>query len=993
MLRREETAELSTNGWHKLVKGFPWFTNHGKYLIAAYSEFMPPTRLHLKPYGDVGIPLFEESDPYGWRITEAEEAYEIRPGLEHLANSILSQLVNLGQGRAAYRIAGHMGRNLTDNPYWPPELAAKAGQLAHERYVTLLPLSLSRTQDDKSRVRWTLFGSSEQGPERAFWQSFYTAPGQERPTRVSNDFIRRLLITAYGEKIPNTRRLYASGFRVLPSEPNERFPYWRVNPLPSWTRPYLVDDNSAFEDVHYLLTFRPFSSLPSAARERYLAGRLCLLPFPGSLVFWGMQNYIKLQEELPMAMQATLLRTVEHRNDPNGFRVPQSGWLNEPKDMPEINEVQKELLANAYYRLSRWDRVYRWEDETKHITTTDRVSRVLFSTAPDILGLYDKPMARNAQIWTEDSKLLLDGPHATHEQLLHAAQVIDAGGNFRYRFIFPAMNVGRHEVYWHLPLIAYWHPSDTNNPFKVILDALLGYLTAYISEDPDLAHPIELWPRILNRPSHHSAITHFSSGKEDLHPHQTPLNIIRLLDNYQMWGKQPLPRDFARQLLRLPKQESIDEWLANLPERSDKPIEGRRMQRIIAKLLEKRTASGKQTGMLAKLKVKDLPPPLTFTETKGRDFEVAYWKEITNLAHGKYRTKDNADVAQDDTTLKLLGDYRHRDLEDLGDYLLQRHRQTIAAAGMEGQALVGELPFYWHTDFDFPLFGGWKNNHEGHTHECDLLVVIPGKDRNRAVIMADHYDTAYMEDIFKNNHARLAANGADDNFSATATLLLAAPVFLKLAEEGRLAHDVWLVHLTGEEFPADSMGARHLAQAIIERTLKLCLQDGNELDLSSVNIVGICVLDMIAHNKESEQNIFQISPGDGVNSLKLAYQAHIANMLWNAWATEWNKSERPGKSRSKRSSDPEHIPDTALYAHLEGQVRTPDDPLSSLFNTDGQIFSDIGVPTVLFMENYDINRQGYHDTHDTVENIDLDYGSALSRIAIEAVARIAAEAK
>jgi hypothetical protein len=39
------------------------------------------------------------------------------------------------------------------------------------------------------------------------------------------------------------------------------------------------------------------------------------------------------------------------------------------------------------------------------------------------------------------------------------------------------------------------------------------------------------------------------------------------------------------------------------------------------------------------------------------------------------------------------------------------------------------------------------------------------------------------------------------------------------------------------------------------------------------------------------------------------------------------------------------------------------------------------------MENYDINRTGYHDTHDTMANIDLDYGAALTAIAIESVAR------
>jgi hypothetical protein len=78
---------------------------------------------------------------------------------------------------------------------------------------------------------------------------------------------------------------------------------------------------------------------------------------------------------------------------------------------------------------------------------------------------------------------------------------------------------------------------------------------------------------------------------------------------------------------------------------------------------------------------------------------------------------------------------------------------------------------------------------------------------------------------------------------------------------------------------------------------------------------------------------------------------------------------------------------------LTGEVRTWDDPRSSLFNTDGQIFSDAGVPVVLFMENYDINRPGYHDTRDTMENIDLDYGAALAAIAIETAARAAAAKK
>ena len=80
----------------------------------------------------------------------------------------------------------------------------------------------------------------------------------------------------------------------------------------------------------------------------------------------------------------------------------------------------------------------------------------------------------------------------------------------------------------------------------------------------------------------------------------------------------------------------------------------------------------------------------------------------------------------------------------------------------------------------------------------------------------------------------------------------------------------------------------------------------------------------------------------------------------------------------------------ALYLPLSGEVRPPYYHRCALFNTDGQIFSDAGVPVVLFMENYDINRVGYHDTHDNMTNIDLDYGSAVSAIAIESVARAAA---
>src|SRR5262249_1596879 len=124
----------------------------------------------------------------------------------------------------------------------------------------------------------------------------------------------------------------------------------------------------------------------------------------------------------------------------------------------------------------------------------------------------------------------------------------------------------------------------------------------------------------------------------------------------------------------------------------------------------------------------------------------------------------------------------------------------------------------------------------------------------------------------------------------------------------------------------------------------------------------------------------------------LAYQAHVANEIWNANARVWNqKGARKSRDRGQRSPYPDQVPELAAHLPLSGEIRPAYDPRSTLYNTDGQIFSDAGVPVVLFMENYDINRTGYHDTHDTMENIDLDYGAALAAITIETVARAATE--
>ena len=58
-------------------------------------------------------------------------------------------------------------------------------------------LALSRTQDDKGRIRWTLFGASDHGAARPFF----------RTKEPLNEFFERLLLRVYGERS-------ISGFRV-----------------------------------------------------------------------------------------------------------------------------------------------------------------------------------------------------------------------------------------------------------------------------------------------------------------------------------------------------------------------------------------------------------------------------------------------------------------------------------------------------------------------------------------------------------------------------------------------------------------------------------------------------------------------------------------------------------------------------------------------------------------------------------------------------------
>jgi hypothetical protein len=999
---------MALHGWKQLIDGWPWFRGEGSFPVLPNSEFMPPLRFVRKPYGafDHVAMALAEDDPFGWPITEYEEELMLKPGLKDIARRVLSHLVPLARGKDDHGISEF---KLRDNPYWPAELAKRIPCLTHERFVLLLPLALSMTQNDRAYARWTLFGNSEQGPAHAFWMSFYTAPGQEIPAEHALDFFRGLLGRVYQEPARRLANLREAGFRVLPlgHSPQEH--------LPSWTADYLLGDGDSLRDVTYLLTFRPFRDLPAAVKRKYFAGNLHLLPFPGSLLFWGINRYHQLGKHLRLAEQIPLLHFVE-RHEFGCIRIPQSGWFEEAKEEGVVKASASKHgflpVRNTYKRTYRQAREHRFEDHLVK-AAEHRLPHVLFSTRPQDIDLYHKPMARNIQLWDDDYRPLLDGPVASAEEIYKAAEVVAEGGVFGYRFLFPAMCVGRHELYWHRPLVAY---LDRRNRPTIVESAPLGYLTAYRSPaygqavtDPkkhdrgEMAPTtvVELWPRFLRREEHLENLALFQGLKEDP-PRRTMNNVLKILGCCERQGHHPLTRSFARRLLTVDNNMTLEGWLRTLPRAVKESQRGRArdlVEHLRSSLESAEPAAyvGQVADLPGKRQVGNLPhaPPFTFQHTASRDFEEAYWNTISYLSCGQYVNKNNADCVRDHPTEKALKHFG-RDLDEIGEYLLEYYATLVTARGLSDVVQVGELPFRWQTQYPFPWMGGWLQNQQDKAYERNILVKIPGRDRSQAVIMADHYDTAYMHDCYEKclggTGARLAAAGADDNCSATAALMLGAQAFLDLSRQGKLACDVWLLHLTGEEYPAEGLGASRMCQWLVEGTLPLHEKTGARHDQPAVRVKGLYVLDMIAHNSSKGRDTFQIAPGNSRESLWLAYQAHLANEAWNRSAEVGNRQPaRRQARRGRRSKDGHTMPPLARFLPLTGEVRPHYDPRSTLFNTDGQAFSDVGVPVVLFMENYDIDRVGYHDTHDTMALINLDYGAALAAIAIESVARAAVE--
>lgn len=271
-------------------------------------------------------------------------------------------------------------------------------------------------------------------------------------------------------------------------------------------------------------------------------------------------------------------------------------------------------------------------------------------------------------------------------------------------------------------------------------------------------------------------------------------------------------------------------------------------------------------------------------------------------------------------------------------------RKNSADPENDLEAMADDLQKYYENELGLKT-KRQKFQYRGYT-QSNLIAIIPGKlprSKNRPVLFADHYDTAFEEDTHEESGKRVATHGANDNITATASLLVAA----KMLKDSKPKNDIWLVHLTGEEFPADDLGARHFLAYLMKE---------------KIDIKGLVLIDMIGFRKKGD-SVFQINLG--------------------------KQEESKGFGKIALSAAKEHAP------KLTPKIRGRFDEESYLYNTDGYIFTNLGFPVIYFNEHLNRKNMGinvhYHQSTDVPKNVDFTYAVPISKTSIATLWELANE--
>ncbi len=625
---------------------------------------------------------------------------------------LLHAMEHLGHGRPAHGIAR---AKLEGNPFWPPELAERAGRLAHERYVASGAAGPSRTQDDKGRVRWTLFGGSEQGPARAFWKGFWTAPGRELPAERPPGFLLSPARCGLW-RVARAAERPAPGRVPHPARHGRSLASLRARRAhcPSWTTPYLLSEGERLGRVKYLLTFRPFGSLPKNVRRAYLAGDLHLLPFPGSLVFWGAPPFLQLRRRtaaghadsaaapLPAARKPARSAGAAGGLDARAASRPSRA---RSRQGPAPQHCSGGRIAGAASIGTRTSWPWPTAKTTWPTCSSARRRKILGSTTSRWPATPRFGPTTSGCCWTVRGRAASDP--ATRRGRAPRGRAV--------RLSLPVSGDARRAVRNLLASPAGGLSLAENGAAaRSWSDAPLGYLTAYRADRPNPAGRSNCgrgcWP---GRP-HVAAIEAFWRRRNITSiacASTTPANCSM---PGSCCGEQPLPREFrpgtveasprgdARRLARSPGRHR--------PTARRRPRAGRRScgggSSPSRRAGDAATAASCRSGR-ARLRQQpaDVAPSRSrFIAPPGDRSKWPIGGRSPGWPTASTSTRTTPIASAIRSRSRLL-QHHHRDLEALGDYLLDYYRRLIEKAGMADEAAVGDLPFRWQTDFGFPWSG------------------------------------------------------------------------------------------------------------------------------------------------------------------------------------------------------------------------------------------------------------------------------------------------
>ena len=361
-------------------------------------------------------------------------------------------------------------------------------------------------------------------------------------------------------------------------------------------------------------------------------------------------------------------------------------------------------MVRKVTRSHRWQRIARDQSPKEATKFEDQVSIALFSTDPDDLGLYGKPMARNAQIWNEDYALILDGPRATPLEIARASATVRGGGRSGYRFYYPPMRAGEREIFWHLPLVARLGAGGAaaeiwdGPPLARLRPGRGAGRVPRPPADRARSAAARPGPATWRRPSWSAP----SRGARASSPPTTSRSCSRFASCSAT--RCPL-RSRARWSTPPSTNRSTPGWTPwpKLGGGDGKAKPGARCAALLERVVGPDGAGARP-----------LDAGLTFGGTHTRAFEEKLWKTIAGLAEGEFRMKETADgvtvnkgktggPAAKAARLELA---QRRDLERLGDHLHERYRALIEAHQMTGRAAGGRSCVSLGDRLSVPLVGG-----------------------------------------------------------------------------------------------------------------------------------------------------------------------------------------------------------------------------------------------------------------------------------------------